>query len=230
MVLSSASCAGRIVRQYEYEEDVFLALDGSATVYVNASVPALVAHRGLELDTNPRALVDRAYLRRVYAADGVRVSRVTFSRRRGRRFVHLRLDVDHVRRLANVGPLDWSTYRFDEEDGAFAFRQVVGTSKNVAVGDVGWRGEEIAGFRIHIPSRVLSENAPGAVERGNILVWEQSFGDRTASIPLVIEVRMERSSILSRTLLLFAASAAAALLTLGALIYWTVRKGRTSDA
>ena len=41
-VLVSLACENVITRKYEYEEEVFLALDGSATVYVNASVPALV--------------------------------------------------------------------------------------------------------------------------------------------------------------------------------------------
>ena len=35
-------------KQYEYEEDLTIALDGSATLTVNASIPALVALRGLD--------------------------------------------------------------------------------------------------------------------------------------------------------------------------------------
>ena len=35
--------------KYEYDEDVYLALDGSATVYVNASVPACDAYLAVEL-------------------------------------------------------------------------------------------------------------------------------------------------------------------------------------
>ena len=46
-VLASIACGNVIARKYEYEEEIFLALDGSATVYVNASVPALVALRGV---------------------------------------------------------------------------------------------------------------------------------------------------------------------------------------
>ncbi len=38
LTLSGASCSrSEFFRQYEYEEDVYLSLDGSATVYVNAS-------------------------------------------------------------------------------------------------------------------------------------------------------------------------------------------------
>ena len=44
LVLAAAACSGSgFFRQYEYEEEVYLALAGTATVFVNASVPALVA-------------------------------------------------------------------------------------------------------------------------------------------------------------------------------------------
>src|SRR5689334_16550833 len=33
----SASCGGGLFRQFEYEEDVYVSLDGSAAVYVNSS-------------------------------------------------------------------------------------------------------------------------------------------------------------------------------------------------
>ena len=46
-IATSIDCSGVLSRKYEYEEDIYLALDGSATVYVNAAVPALVALRGV---------------------------------------------------------------------------------------------------------------------------------------------------------------------------------------
>ena len=44
-IVSSEACAGTatLFRQYEYEEEVYLSLDGSATIYVNSSIPALNA-------------------------------------------------------------------------------------------------------------------------------------------------------------------------------------------
>ena len=48
---TAASCAGRIIgKKYEYEEDLYLSLDGSADLVVNASIPALAALRGLDLN------------------------------------------------------------------------------------------------------------------------------------------------------------------------------------
>ena len=49
----AAACRDVITRKYEYEEDVYLRLDGSATVYVNAAVPALVALRDAPLPLDP---------------------------------------------------------------------------------------------------------------------------------------------------------------------------------
>jgi hypothetical protein len=64
------------------------------------------------------------------------------------------------------------------------------------------------------------------VYRGNILAWEQHLADRLDGRPVQIEVRLESESILHRTLWLFAGAFAAAVLTLAALIWWTMRRGR----
>ncbi|MBW8863097.1 MAG: hypothetical protein JF601_12145, partial [Acidobacteria bacterium] len=49
--LCASACGGSsLFRQYEYEEDVYLALDGTATVYVNSSIAALNALRGTTFD------------------------------------------------------------------------------------------------------------------------------------------------------------------------------------
>ena len=47
----SVSCGGDgggLFRQYEYEEEMYLSLDGSATIYVNSSVAALNALRSIQ--------------------------------------------------------------------------------------------------------------------------------------------------------------------------------------
>ena len=62
-VLLSTACGGIVARKYEYEEEIFLALDGSASVYVNASVPALVALRSMNLPLDPAARLDRQVVR-----------------------------------------------------------------------------------------------------------------------------------------------------------------------
>ncbi len=92
------------------------------------------------------------------------------------------------------------------------------------------RGELVA-FRLHLPSRIgwhnareLETNETSDIARGNILVWEQLLTDRLDGRPVAIEVRMDRQSILYRTLWLFAGAFAAAVALIGALIWWTMRR------
>ena len=72
--LAGASCSNVITRKYEYEEDVYLDLDGSATVYVNAAVPALVALRDAPLPIDPAARLDRNDVRAWFEGPGARVA------------------------------------------------------------------------------------------------------------------------------------------------------------
>jgi hypothetical protein len=99
--LAAASCSNVITRKYEYEEDVYLDLDGSATVYVNAAVPALVALRDAPLPIDPAARLDRNDVRAWFEGPGARVASVSTSRREGRRYVHLRIETDDIRTLSN---------------------------------------------------------------------------------------------------------------------------------
>src|SRR5687768_18161996 len=81
--------AGPLGTEYEYEEDLTLSLDGSATLIVNASVPALVALRGLPVNPDPRTRVDelKRQLRERYTSDVTRVGRISNWTRPRRRYV-----------------------------------------------------------------------------------------------------------------------------------------------
>jgi hypothetical protein len=110
-VLTAPSCAGSPFgrRLFEYEEEIYLNVDGSATVNVNASVASLVALRGAVLPVDPLARVDRDRVRDFFSGPGSRVTRVSLSRRNRRRFVHVSIDVDDLRRLPRVKPYAWSS-------------------------------------------------------------------------------------------------------------------------
>lgn len=225
-------------RQYEYEEDLTIALDGSATMTINASIAALVALRGLELDP-AQASVDRDRVRAAFTSPVATVTSVPRPwRRRGRQFVQINLEVPDIRRLHELPPLSWSRYELTGADGRHTFRQTVGASalEPGALRAFGWDGSEIVAFRLHLPSRILDHNArdlerdvPIGIRRGNILAWEQHLSDRLAGQPVSMVVRIESRSILYRTLWLFAGAFLAAVLTLGGLIWWTIRRGRGSD-
>lgn len=224
------SGGGGLFRQYEYEEDVYLSLDGTATIYVNSSIAALNALRGTSLDARPAARIDRAAVQEYFSAPFIHVTRVTTSRRNNRQFVHVRLGVNDVRRLSEAAPFAWSAYQFKEGDGLFLYEQTVGPGAGKDVGPVGWNGREVVAFRLHLPSKIAYHNTRRDIGRGNILVWEQPLADRLRGAPIMLDVRMETQSILYRTLWLFGTTAAAVALSFALVIWWVLRRGAGSLA
>lgn len=232
VVLLFTSCARPFGRQYEYEEQVYIDLDGSATIIVNASLASLVALHGLDLPLDQGQPVDRERIRRLYQSPAAEVTRVSRPwRRDGRRFVQVRLNVADVRRLPASAPFAWATYAFGSSGEHLQFVQELGPASARAVGDVGWDGDELVAVRLHVPSRVTFHNAPGrSVERGNILTWEQDLQARLRGEPLRVEARFGAQRILVLTVALFLAALTAAALTVALLIWWIVRKGRQRTA
>jgi hypothetical protein len=237
----TTACGGRLFgKQYEYEEDIHLATDGSAALIVNASIPALVALRGLPLDADPAAQVDRNKIRALYESPLTKVTRVSRPwRRDGRRFVQVRVEIPDIRKLDSVPPFAWSSYALGEENGQRVYRQTVGASalRPGTLQNYGWKGKELVAIRLHMPSRIVEHNARdletdegSVVQRGNILAWEQLLTDRLDGRPLAIEVRMDRQSILYTTLWLFAGAFSAAVLLLVLIVWLTVRKGAREAA
>jgi hypothetical protein len=225
VVVAVSGCQSVLSAKYEYEEEIYLELDGSATIYVNASVPALVALRGAPLDVDPRARLDRNRVRAFFSSPVTEVESVTTSRRENRRYVHVRLTVADIRRLSEAAPFAWSRYALGEKDRLAVFRQELGPAADQPVGDVGWDGSELVAFRYHLPSRIPFHNAPSReVERGNIIRWEQPLASRITGEPFTVEVHMETESILAQTLLLFGLTIVAALSTLALAIWWVMRR------
>ena len=228
-VASGCSGVGVFNREYEYEEELYLSLDGSATLNVHASVASLVALRGAGLDPDPLARIDLDQVRAWFGGEAAGVS-VSLARRDGRRFVHARVKVADVRDLPRLVPFAWSAYRFDRQDDSFEFRQVVGPSAGSPGPAIQWTGEETVVFRMHLPSEILYHNAPSRrVERGNILEWEQSLAERIAGQPVDVEVHLAPESILYTTLLLFGSTVVAVAATVTLVIWWIARRGRDDD-
>jgi hypothetical protein len=227
VALALSGCGGGILKpEYEYEEELYLSLDGSAEVNVNTSIAALVALRGAALDVDPRARIDRAQVRALFSGPGMEVSTPTFSRRDGRRFVHVRVTAGDLRQLSRVAPLSWSTYRFDRKGDTFEYRQVIGAPAARPAVAGGWTGSEIVAFRVHVPSEINWHNTPSRkVERGNILVWTQPLADRLKGEPVDLEVHMQPETILYTTLMLFASTIVAAAAAFALAIWWVMRRG-----
>ncbi|MCU1386264.1 MAG: hypothetical protein JWL71_4961 [Acidobacteria bacterium] len=235
LVVSACGGSSALFRQYEYEEEVYLSLDGSATVYVNSSLQALNALRGTAFDTTPAARVDTAAIRAYFTSPVTRVVRVSQSRRNGRRFVHVRLDVDDIRKLGDAAPFAWSTYQFTRDGDMFKYLQTVSAPAGKDPGNAGWNGSEIVAFRLHLPSKIRYHNTRRDVGRGNILVWEQPLADRLRNVPIVyaekgadgvLDARMDAQSILYTTLWLFGLTFATVAIVFCGVIWWVMRRGR----
>jgi hypothetical protein len=223
------SACGGLRRDYEYEEELYVSLDGSATLVVSTSIPALVALRGARFPVDPWARVDRAALREFFSGPGVEVASVSLSRRHGRRFAHVTLRVTDLNQLARVRPFTWSEYRFARTAELVEYRQAVGRSSGGPVSGVHWNGSERVAFRFHVPSEIPFHTSPNPLQRGNILEWDQALTDRLAGQPVDIRIQMEPSSILYTTLLLFASTIVAAALTFAGVVWWVMRKGREAE-
>jgi hypothetical protein len=225
------ACGSGLFRQYEYEEDLYLSLDGAATLYVNASVDALNALRGTAFDASPDAPLDRTAIEQYFTSPATTVTRLTTSSRSGRRFVHVRIDVFDVRTLGECRAFAWSAYRFGREGELVAYAQRVGAATEGPASAGALPGDAPVAFRVHAPSRVVYHNAgPENLRRGNILVWEQTLADRLGGEPIEIDVRMEPESILHQTLWLFAASGVAVAITFAAIIWWLTRARQQAPA
>jgi hypothetical protein len=224
LAVLSTACGTNLFRQYEYEEDMFLSLDGSATITLSASIPALDALRGTSFDPSPNARTDRDAIRRYFSSPVTHVIWVRPSRRNNRRFVHVRLEVSDVRRLNEAPPFAWSTYVFKRDSELYVYKQNVGASAGGSAGKVDWNGSEVFAVRLHLPSKVVYQNTPDK-RRGNIFVWEQPLAERLKSTPIEIEVRMETQSILYRTLWLFGATFLAVAVAFVLVIGWVMKRG-----
>jgi hypothetical protein len=231
---ASAACANPFVPHYEYEEQVYLSVDGRATVVIDSSLAALVALRGLPIDPSLSGATDRDGIRRVFAAAGCTVENVSrFWTRSGRRFVQVRVATRDVKQLPACAPLAWSSYALTPIEGGLRYQQQVGAAAAGDPGPVAWRGDELVAFKLHLPSRIRKHNVKlldgttnGDIERGNILTWAQTLADRRAGKPLAIDVEMDQTSILHTTLWIFAGAFAAAVGMLMLIIWLVIRKGR----
>jgi hypothetical protein len=240
LLAAAAACGGGgLGRQYEYDEQLYLNADGSASIVLNASVAALVALRGLELDPAPRARIDRRAVREMVAEPGLEITRVSRPwRRSGRQFIQIRAEIDDVTRLGETRLFGWTTYGLTTgPHGTREYRQMVDAPSGSAPPVAAWDGSELVAFKLHLPSRIRWHNArrletdePRSPERGNILTWEQRLTERVDGRPIDIQVSMDQGSILYRTLWLFGLSFGGAMALLGAAIWMVVRRGRRRAA
>jgi hypothetical protein len=212
---------------YEYEHELWLRADGSGSIRVTGRPELWAAFKGLGGPRDPQATVTREAVRELFERSGLRVNRVTLTRREGRPYIFVSAEFDDVNRLEATPafPDLKLALRRQGERLVLEGRWVPRAPPPVPVAD---RGGLMA-VRFHLPSKVFSHrNAAEGVERGNIVGWRQEVARALDGQPLEFGADMSSRSILWSTVSLFAVAIVGGLGILALALYLVFRKGRAA--
>lgn len=224
-----ALIAASACKSYDYEEEVFLEVDGSGRFRVSGSSAALTALHGLDEPT-------LAAVSRYFDDDGVAITSVRETERRGRTFFHVEATFADWNAVCRHRAFEDRSCRLvlDEEAGERRLELSVPvpasrphlTEERADESDGDGRGKALMAVRFHFPSSVLSHNAPGGIERGNILSWERPLTDSPDEGPVDIRVRFDDRSVLSTTVRILALAAGTVVTAVVLALVLMFRKGK----
>jgi len=215
---------------YEYEHEFWIRVDGSGTVNVTGRPELWTAFKGLGRPEDPEGTATRDAARLLFERSGLRVRRITLTRRDGRPYLFVSADFDDLNRLNRSPAFPDLRIGLRREDDRLILE---GTWRRPPdPPDIGGRGRDgLMAVRFHLPSKVYShKNAFDGVERGNIVGWRQETVAALGGGGLDFGAEMGQRSILLSTVGLFAAAIAAALAILGGALYLAHRRGRRETA
>ncbi|HEY7820897.1 MAG TPA: hypothetical protein VIG29_21915 [Vicinamibacteria bacterium] len=199
---------------YEYEEEVFLEVDGSGEIRMSGSAAAIQALHQVEY----------AGLKGLFAGNGVEIVSTRETERDRRKFVHVEARFEKWEELCGTPAFRGRACRFDEEEEGVALALSLPSPREAAPEELD--REAVLALRYHFPSTIRFHNSPGGVERGNILAWKRTLREHFAGRPLDVEVRFDRRTILQATVSVVGFSLALVAAALGTSILLMVRKGR----
>lgn len=223
-VVLAASLRGCLT--YEYEHEFWLDVDGSGTVYVTGRPSLWAAFKGLPA-ADERADESRRAARELFEKSGLKVRRVTWTKRKGRPYLFVSADFPDVNRLAGTPAFPDLKIALLAEDQRLRLKGEWQPPPGAAPPPADRAG--LMAVRFHLPSKVYEHhNAVEGVERGNIVAWRQDVARGVAGQPLGFGAVIDRRSILLSTVGLFAGAIVLGLSAVGAAIYLTFRKGRAA--
>ena len=213
---------------YEYEHEFWLRVDGSGSVSVTGRPSLWVAFKGLGRAEDPDGTATREAARALFERAGLRVRRVTLTRRAGRPHLYVLADFADVNRLSGSPAFpDLRIGLWPENDSLV----LEGSWRRPASSPTSAERDGLMAVRFHLPSKVYShKNAALGVERGNIASWRQGVAQGLEGRPLDFGVTMDRRSILGSTLALFVTAIALALGIFTSVVWMVVRRGRKLSA
>jgi hypothetical protein len=212
--------------RYEYEHEIWLAVDGSGTVHVTGRPVLWAAFKGVGQIADPDQTISREQVRQLFERSGLEVRRVTRVRRAGKSYLFISADFKDVNALNGTPAFPDLRIRLQREGTNLVLSgRWEPRDKPPSVGEDARQG--LMAIRFHLPSRIHShKNAFGGVQRGNIVGWRQDVEKGLAGTPLEFGAVMDQRSILHATVLLFVKAIVIALSLVGIGLYLAYRKGR----
>jgi hypothetical protein len=210
---------------YEFEEEFWLRVDGSGTVNVTGTPALWRAFKGLSaggaLEPQARAL---------FEASGLKVRRVTLTRRRGQDYLFISADFADVNALAGTRAFPDLQISMLPRGGRLELEGRWHAS-GPEDPEGGKSAPGLMAVRFHLPSKVYAHrNAPAGVERGNIVGWRQEVRAALRGESLEFGATLDDRSILWSTVSLFATAILVAFLILGGTVFLVARRGRSRAA
>jgi hypothetical protein len=226
VAMALLAAGSRACLTYEYEHEIWLRVDGSGTVNVTGRPALWTAFKGLGDPKSPDATATRDAARALFERSGLRVRRVTLTRRGGHPYLFVSADFSDVNALSGTAAFPDLALGLRRErgrlllDGRWARPPA---ARDIGPGDT----EGLLAVRLHLPSKVYSHrNAADGVERGNIVSWRQDVAQALEGRALDVGAEMDERSILVSTVLLFGTAIVLALAILFAIYWAVVRRGR----
>lgn len=215
---------------YEYEHEFWLRVDGSGRVNITGRPGLWTSFKDLGVPGAPDAQQAKDAARKLLEQSGLRVRRVTLTRRDGRPYLFVAADFDDVNKLAGTAAFPDLAIALRPEGERLRLEGTWSRPSSTLAPSGGDR-EGLMAVRFHLPAKVYEHrNAAEGVERGNIVAWRQ---DVTAALDggrLDFGVAMDRRSVLHSTVGLFVVAIAAGLGILAGALYLVRRSGKRASA
>ncbi|MGH9319219.1 MAG: hypothetical protein ACRD3V_04935 [Vicinamibacteria bacterium] len=197
---------------YEYEEEVFLEVDGSGSIRMSGSQAAVQAVHDVEPSG---ALLEGA---------GVEVLSVRETEREGRTFLHVQGRFASFRDLCRAPAFRGRRCLLEKSEDELRLELEVPSPPFEALDGVDSQG--VLALRYHFPSTIRFHNSPGGIERGNILSWRRPIREHFGGKPLSIEALFDRRTILEASLRILALAIGVVVASVATALWVMVRKGR----
>ncbi len=209
--------------EFEYEEDVHLGIDGSGEIDIIGARELFAALHGIGDPSDPDSVTVHS-IRQFFHSPELEVVSVRRFERKGRTYFRVRARFEDLNELARHRGFAGRRMRLERGESLTLNADIEAVERSEGVRDLPRDG--LIAFRFHFPSPVLHHNAPGGVERGNIISWERPVSEYLEGEPLHLEARFDRRTVFTTTLILLATAAALVILVIGGSLYLMTRVGR----